>query len=273
MADFVKRIDDIALNVDKNKGLVKFNLTWPSVSLGGDIELKENNNTHEVDIGGEISFKMDPLVKADVRTDLLEWLILAAGPYAVFLKKIKTKAAQGIGTKNINAKAVIAIELVIVGEVKASLKWSKSAQDKWLTTEGDKSGAAEAGVTVGLEAKIRVETKIFYVVITMGAELHVKGAASTTEGIGIFASLYATTEKNKPAFGGSVKFTGAAIYYTYYAEVGSEEVDSDEEKDQSGGRRNSKTGSKTKSKFKEDRMEKLIEIRSEERRVGKECRL
>ena len=267
VSNFVNYINDVALNADKNKGLVKFDMTWPSVSLGGNIELKENNNTDEVSLGGEINFKMAPLVKADVRTDLLEWLILAAGPYAVFLQKIKTKAANdGIGTTNINAKAVIAIELIVVGEVKAALTWTKNAQDKWLTTEGDKAGEIGAGVTVGLEAKIKVETKIFYVKITMGSELHVKGATSTAEGIGIFTSLYATTEKDKPAFGGSVKFTGAAIYYTYYAEVGSKGTKSDDGKNEKGNRlRNARLGgdatdSNADSKLKEDRMKKLVEI-------------
>jgi hypothetical protein len=81
--------------------------------------------------------------------------------------------------------------------------------------------------------------------------------------IGIFLSLYATTEKDKPAVGGKVQFTGAAIYYTYYAEIGKEDVISDNSSNQKRKRNSGSVfGPKTSQehKLKEDRMEKLAEI-------------
>ena len=261
MRGLIYKLDDYR-KADNGKGLVRFSVTWPSIAIGGNIELLEDKNDFSGDIGGEVYLKLDPLIKADIRTDILEWLIsfTAIGP---FLQKVKSKAADGVGSDNLNAKAVIAIDLVVTGEAAAELKWKKSASEKWLSTSGDKTLEAKAGVTFGLEAKVKAEAKIFYVKITMGAELHVKGAGNTSEGIGVFLALYATTEKDKPAVGGKVNFTGAAIYYTYYAEVGNEAVESDAYKKQNaqrGGNSNYGRASNREHKLKEDRMMKLTEI-------------
>ena len=262
MRGLIYKLDDYYRKADTSKGLVRFTVTWPSISIGGNIELLEDKNDFSVDVGGEVFLKLDPLIKADIRTDILEWLIsfTAMGP---FLQKIKSKAADGVGSDNLNAKAIIAIDLIVTGEASANLNWKKSASEKWLSTSGDKAMEAKAGVTIGLEAKIQAEAKVFYVKITMGAELHVKGAENTSEGIGIFLTLYATTEKDKPAVGGKVKFTGAAIYYTYYAEIGKEDVVSDSGSNQKRTRNaGSVFGPKTSQehKLKEDRMEKITEI-------------
>lgn len=261
----VYKLDDYYRKASEGKGLVKFTVDWPSISIGGNIELLENKQDFNVDIGGEVYINMSPLLKADVRMDLLEWLLLFTTPLGPFLQKIKTKAADdGIGTDNVNAKAVIAIELILTGDASTTLNWKKAAHEKWLDTSGDKTGEAKAGVTIGLEAKVRAEAKIFYVKITMGAELHVKGANNASEGIGVFLSLFATTEKDKPAIGGKVNFTGAAIYYTYYAEIGSDEVVSEQEKQQLNRRRGSNQfaskEAQKETKAKENRMEKLTEI-------------
>jgi len=262
----VYKLDEFYRKADSSKGLVKFNMTWPSLSLGGNIELIEATDDFDVDIGGEIYFNFSPLIKADVKMDLLEWLLLFTTPLGPFLQEIKTKAAtDGIGSKNLNAKAVIAIDLILTGEASTTLNWKKSAKDKWLSTSGDKVSEATAGITIGLEAKIKAEAKIFYVKITFGAELHVKGAKNASQGIGVFFTLFATTEKDKPAIGGKVDFTGAAIYYTYYSEIGSDELQSDQA-DPSNNRQRGKGGkfaskkSNKESKGRGNKMEKLTEI-------------
>ena len=262
----VYKLDDFYRKADSKKGLVRFNITWPSISLGGNIELKESSDNFDVDIGGEVYLNFAPLFKADVKMDLLEWLLLFTSPLGPFLQEIKTKAASdGIGTKKLNAKAVIAIDLILSGEASTTLNWKKSANDKWLTTQGDKVSEATAGVTIGLEAKIKAEAKIFYVKITFGAELHIKGANNASQGIGIFFTIFATTEKDKPAIGGKIEFTGAAIYYTYYSEIGSEELQSDQAdanntRTRGSGSKVASKKSNKETKAKENKMEKLTEV-------------
>ena len=67
--------------------------------------------------------------------------------------------------------------------------------------------------------------------------MHVAGAKSSAEGIGIETTLFATTEDNKPALGGNIRFTGMAVYFTSWAEAGIETVKSDN-KNKEGRSRN-----------------------------------
>jgi len=100
------------------------------------------------------------------------------------------------------------------------LKWTKNVDDKWLSTGGDKSSQASLGLTIGLDAEASVTSSIFFVEVSAGVRLNLHGARNKGEGIGIVNTIYATTEEDKPAIGGSVVFTGASVTYSYYAEVG-----------------------------------------------------
>ncbi len=255
---------DAKTEQDKEIGLIKFNVDWPSISLGGNIELKEASGNHEIDVGGDINFGFNPLLKADVRTDILDWFITGVGgPFGEFLRRVKIKAAKGVGTKTINAKAIVALEVVVSGGLSATLKWEKNAKEKWLSKKGDKTSETSASLNIGLEGKIQGETKIFRVKIVMGAELHLKGANSVGEGIGGTLTLFATTADNKPALGGSFKFTGAALYYTYYAEIGSAQIENNDTQEttrrrgSSGARASAANDVQKNTKLKEDRLKKL----------------
>jgi len=271
----VKRVDEFAAmsdpdaknGADANIGLVKLNVGWPNISLGGNIELKEAADDFDVDVGGDISLSFAPLIKAELRTDILDWFVsITGGPFGEFLRRVKIQAAKGVGTKNFNAKAIVALEIVMSGSLSADLKWEKNAKEKWLSTAGDKTGSASLGLTIGLVGVIKGETQIFRVKVTIGAELHLKGAKSPADGIGGIVTLFSTTAKGKPALGGKFEFTGAALYYTYYAEVGSAEVESTNSATSSSGRRSSArteaavAPSKTETSFKEKELEKLHEF-------------
>lgn len=255
---------DAKAEKDKDTALIKFKVDWPNISLGGNIELKEAIGSNEVDIGGDINFGFNPLLKADVRTDILDWFITGVGgPFGEFLRRVKVKAAKGVGTETINAKAIVALEVVVSGNLSATLKWEKNAKEKWISSKGDKTSEASASLNIGLEGKIQGETKIFRVKIVMGAELHLKGATSVSEGIGGTLTLFATTAENKPALGGSFKFTGAALYYTYYAEIGSAQIENNDTQETTRRRGSSNARgaaaieAQKDTKLKEDRLKKL----------------
>ncbi len=193
------------------------------VSLGADVELLESRGYYDVDFGGKIDFKLDPLIGADVHVDILQVLIRRAPGISSFLTMVREKAAKGFDNKKVSASAIVELNLIISGQVAATLAWKKNAKDKWLSTEGDKTAKRSVSLTVSLIGKVRAEAKIFYVKITVGVGFELKGARSKTEGIGGVMDLFATTAEGKPAVGGEFIFTGATIYYLYYAEVCVEE--------------------------------------------------
>jgi hypothetical protein len=223
--------------------LFKFDVNWPAISLGGAIELKESNKKYNVGLGGEIALNLNPLFGATVSVDIFDYLTLqTGGPIFLKYKKMAEKGEKHA----VVLKAIIAIK----GSVSANLKWSKGVDDTWLSTAGEKSAQAALGVTIGLTAEISVKTKIFYVSVTAGAKFGIQGSRSNAEGIGIITTLTATTAENKPAIEGSIVFTGATIYYSYYAEVGVKEAKS-EGNGKSPGRKNSEEGGKPKADSKE----------------------
>jgi len=280
----VTKIKEITDKTKEQSGsLIKFSPAWPKISLGGELELKEMQAGHRVSSAGNLSLKFEPLLGFKLETDILDWLILTSGTAAPFLQKIRDQAAKGIDREDVKAKMLVGIILSINGDIGGELKWSKSASDKVFSTSGDKSSSVAGQIGINLNAKVEVETEvktiIFYVKITVGAALQLKGASKTkgADGklsdnsdngfVGIKASLTATTEEDKPAIGGSVKFTGAAIYYTYYAEVGgkgmeNKDIDSQENHGfiNKGSKRNNTVKENSNSKLKEENMKQLVEI-------------
>ena len=185
-----------------------------AVSLGGGLELKESNKNYAVGLGGDISISLNPLFGATVSVDIFDYLAMqAGGPILLEYKKMAEKGESHA----VVIKAVISVK----GNVTANLKWEKGVDDQWLSTEGDKSGQAALGVTIGLAAEISVKTKIIFteICVAVGARASLQGARSNAEGIGVIAALTATTAEGKPAVSGSIAFTGATLYYSYYAEV------------------------------------------------------
>ena len=217
---------------------------------------------------------MAPLIGMKVDTDLLDWLIMSiGGGFGKYLKVVKGLAAR---TKSIVAgiehggvlspegkkeaikeaeaegkekEKVFAHELYVKftadGEITAKCKWEKKVDDSWLSLEGDKTASASAKITFKLAAVAKAKAEAFCVKISIGAELHLAGAKSSAEGIGIETTLFATTAENKPALGGNIRFTGMAIYFTSWAEAGLKTVESDNAAKKKFKRKNGKPVKKT----------------------------
>ncbi len=222
----------------EGKRLTHFDVKWPSVELAGGVELQEVQRSHRIDVGGTVALSLSPLLGANVKIDILGWLIrFAATGYSRFLEDIRARAEEGIGNERVDASAVVRIDLEISGELAGKLEWNKVAGKPWNSKDADAgvSGGGSASLTVALRAKIQAETRVFYVKVTVGMAMSVASASSESEGVGAVFNLSATTQGGKPALSGCVEFTGAAIYYTYYAEVSREGLASDD--DVGGGRR------------------------------------
>ena len=146
--------------------------------------------------------------------------------------------------------AELYVKFIAEGSIAAKCEWKKEVDNSWLSLEGDKTASASAKITFKLEAVAKAKAEAFCVKISIGAELHVAGAKSSAEGIGIETTLFATTEDNKPALGGNIRFTGMAIYYTSWAEAGiktAESVDDEFKNTTSRGKKMSSNISKKKS--------------------------
>ena len=139
-------------------------------------------------------------------------------------KQLKDKEGKAI------FDAELYVKLIAEGSIAAKCEWKKEVDDSWLSVEGDKTASASAKITFKLEAVAKAKAEAFCVKISIGAELHVAGAKSSAEGIGIETTLLATTEDNKPALGGNIRFTGMAIYFTSWAEAGIKTAESAEDK-------------------------------------------
>jgi hypothetical protein len=150
---------------------------------------------------------------------------------------------------NKEGKAIFDAELYVKftaeGSISAKCEWKKDVDDSWLSAEGDKTASASAKIAFKLAAVAKAKAEAFCVKISIGAELHVAGAKSSAEGIGIETTLFATTAENKPALGGNIRFTGMAIYFTSWAEAGIKTVESVNDKVKNSGRGDGKPVKKT----------------------------
>lgn len=205
--------------------ITKSSITWPQVSLGGNVELQEIANSHSVGFGGELFLKMDPLIKADLKIDIIDWLVIKKTPHRKFFRTVRDRVREGVGTNNVNASADLVVELSIEGGLEADLKWERAAGKRWRGEDSDKSAEMSTSLLIGLRGSVEVTARMFYVKAKAGVEIKLQGARKDSEGIGAVMNFWATTANDKPRLGGRVDFTGAAIYYAYYAELGSSETD------------------------------------------------
>ncbi len=252
--------------------LINVKVKPPKIALGGGLKLAESSKTGSVGMEGSVTLDLAPLIGMTVDTDLLDWLIMTfSGGLGAFLLKIKGLAARskakqaeitnsGVLTstakkdmakelKDKEGKAIFDAELyvkfIVDGEISAKCEWKKDVDNSWLSVEGDKTASASAKITFKLEAIAKAKAEAFCIKISIGAELHVAGAKSSAEGIGIETTLYATTAENKPALGGNIRFTGMAIYFTSWAEAGVKTVESVDDKEVVRKRKNKKPVKKT----------------------------
>jgi len=81
-------------------------------------------------------------------------------------------------------------------------------------------------------------------------EVQIKGAEKSGEGAGFIASLKGTSAEDKPAIDGTVKVTGLAMYYAYYAEASLRKSTTEDKASQRDSRGNSDITHKMERKAK-----------------------
>ena len=259
-------LSHLGAEVGGKKNLVTFEPQWPNVTLQGGVKLEEIPDRPEVDLAGSIAIDMNPLIGATVETDILDWIIRTAPPPAsAFLIKVKDAAEEGFKTQYFEGGVLIGIILRIQGEVKGKLEWTKAAGKEWQLAGSEGMGAVEADLGMSLAGKIRVKSKIFFVKIMLGTEVALKGAKEESDRVGITGRVLADSTDKYPSVSGSFVFTGATIYYTYYAEVGVKTIENEELSKELPGRKDAKTYAnkgkmQMESAKREMTMKKLVEL-------------
>ena len=169
-----------------------------------------------VGMAGSVALDLSPLIGLKVETDLLDWLIMTftgglGGGLGGFLLKVKGLAARskakiaeidGSGVLNSSAKkdmtkelkdkegkaifdAELYVKFTAEGSISAKCEWKKDVDDSWLSAEGDKTASANAKITFKLAAVAKAKAEAFCVKISIGAELHMAGAKTSAEDIGL----------------------------------------------------------------------------------------
>jgi hypothetical protein len=176
---------------------------------------------------GDLAISMAPLIGFEGEVDLIEWIIIACvGPLANAIIEARDLAA-GEDNDDKKFKASIYLNLKPTGKISSDFKWVKGIDDSWLSTEGEKSGEAKAEIAFELEGGAKAEGDIYWVKVEAGAEIGVKGAEGG--GVGITATLTATTAEDKPALAGQLQFSGMKITYSCFVKVSVEIAKSEDD--------------------------------------------
>jgi hypothetical protein len=226
----------------KKEGSTDFRIDWPQISIGGGVKVIEVENKPVLDTQGEIDLQLNPLFGATLKVDLLNWLIRVTGHvYSNLLIKIRTKAEKGYESETAMGKAIIGIDLTVIGRIGGKLHWDKAIGKQWIPDNSE----IKADLELGLEGKIKVETRFLVMKYTFGADFYLGSDESPSGKVGCFGSVAAIMKHDQPSLNGKIQFTGAAIYYSYYSEVGIESIDSNKTGDHSNKRNeNSSKGGK-----------------------------
>ena len=78
-------------------------------------------------------------------------------------------------------------------------------------------------VGITLKAGAHAEARVLKISVKAGIAIGISGAKDTADSVGLFVTLAASSEKNKPTLSGNVEFSGLQIYYIKFAEMSRKE--------------------------------------------------
>mgnify|MGYP007087009700 FL=1 len=185
----------------------------------------------------------------DIEIDFLNILIIMAGgataalggPVAAkFIIEMREKFSTGVGGENSigEFKGDFYAKFIVKGSAEGSLIWtSKPGEDvvieqgvedsEDLDEDGNRisytKGELQGKVGIVLEAGAYIEGRLLKISVKAGIGIGVSGTKVVTDPVGLFVTLAASSEKNKPTLSGNVEFSGLQIYYIKFAEMSRKE--------------------------------------------------
>ena len=216
---------------------VKLEPKWPSWKFSGGLKLIEIPEKRIVGSEGNFKFGFNPLFGMEMQISILDWLIRFAGALtggvavASFIVKVRDLAAKGFGKKDSFAAGKLDIDIFfkVEGEIKGGfgLKYS----DGKCETDTEAS-SVEASMGLSIEGHVIGTGRVWRVEATAAAKVG-SGGADPKEPSKIIGTVKPKAGKDPLAATGQLKFTGLALYYLLYYEVGvkSEETSAKEHED------------------------------------------
>jgi uncharacterized Zn-binding protein involved in type VI secretion len=216
---------------------VKLEPKWPSWKFSGGLKLIEIPGKRIVGSEGNFKFGFNPLFGMEMQISILDWLIRFAGALtggvavASFIVKVRDLAAKGFGKKDTFAAGKLDIDILfkVEGEIKGGfgLKYS----DGKCETDSEAS-SVEASMGLSIEGHVIGTGRVWRVEATAAAKIG-SGGADPKEPSKLIGTVKPKAGKDPLAATGQLKFTGLALYYLLYYELGvkSEETSPKEHED------------------------------------------
>jgi uncharacterized Zn-binding protein involved in type VI secretion len=216
---------------------VELTPSWPNWELSGGLKLAEVPGKPIVGSEGKFKFGFDPLFGIKLKVSLLDWLIrfagaLTGGPLlAGALVQVRRRFGKGAGSASSFAQGSLDLDITLTvgGSIKGSIGY------KYVEGQPQVDPTAsllDGGIELQIEGHVRGKGRIWR--LTAGAGGEVGSSAAEAHAI---AKIGSPTADSIPAsrFGarlspkagtadlsvkGQVFFSGLAIYYLLYVEVG-----------------------------------------------------
>ena len=230
-------------------GTEAFTITPPNIAIGGEMKAVEHLETGMIDYEGSVYLKAKPLLAINFEIEFFNILIIMAGgatagvggpAAAKFIIDMREKFKTGVGssTSNFEAKGDFYAKLGIEGSVGGSLIWTSQPGKNIVIEQGEEEGddldenkkrssytkgemKGQVGIT--LKAGAYAEGRLLKISVKAGIGIGISGAKDTSDPVGLFVTLAASSEENKPTLSGNVEFSGLQIYYIKFAEMSRKE--------------------------------------------------
>jgi len=227
----------------------KFTIKPPNIAIGGGMKAIEHPTTGAIDYEGSVYLKAKPLLAINFEIDFFNILIIMAGgattavggpAAATFIIEMRKKFKTGVGSSksSFEAKGDFYATLGIEGSVGGSLVWTSNPGEKIVIEQGEEEGdeldenekrttytkgEMQGKVGITLKAGAHAEARVLKISVKAGIAIGISGAKDTADSVGLFVTLAASSEKNKPTLSGNVEFSGLQIYYIKFAEMSRKE--------------------------------------------------
>ena len=212
---------------------VKLTPRWPKWKFGGGLKLIEIQGKPIVGSEGSFKFGFEPLFGIELQVSLLDWLIRFAGslagpPGAVLaqmLVQVRKRFATGAGTGKDFGQASLDIDIVLTvgGDIQGGfgMKFSNGK-----CTVDPEAKLIDGGIDVKVEGRIVAKARVWRFEAS-GAGKIGGSAPDGVTGSRFGAKLSPVGGKDPLAMKGQIYFTGLAVYYLLYLEIGMAGAESD----------------------------------------------
>lgn len=199
---------------------------WPNVEIDGKVDLVEHPDSHLLNYSGEINLKAQPLLKIDCNVDIKAIILHILAKHELFsdyMMEILKKVEKGVGTDDVKFSGKIEILLKTTAEISGDLRWHRTKEDGIWQVDAAKSSIG-GSLGVELYGAIHIEGRVFFVRAAAGASISGRSADGKEKcTFGIRWSALEGAEN--PALERELYFNGLGIYYSKYAELGTDDTD------------------------------------------------